>query len=189
MASYPMKLSKYLTERGDKVNRRFNFLCFKQITDAVSSIYNKNMIHRDLKSDNIFMDTDKSIRVGDLGLAVVIKAGERNGCDNEDDNQSIHTGGAGTYLYLAPEQKSTNYNQKIDILALGLILLELFYHFETKFEKITLFDNIKGGGSPPKVFEKELTEAGVIKLMTNKDPSINLNEYKKWEEVALKVDV
>ena len=44
-----------------------------QICEGVSFIHNKNIIHRDIKSQNIFLTCDNEIRIGDFGLAKNIK--------------------------------------------------------------------------------------------------------------------
>jgi len=42
----------------------------------------------------------------------------------------------GTGFYRAPEQlKSNNYNEKVDIYSLGIIMLELFYQFRTAMQR------------------------------------------------------
>ena len=52
---------------------------------------------------------------------------------------SIHTGGVGTRLYMAPElRNSESYSYPVDIFALGIILLELFSIFGTQTERITV---------------------------------------------------
>ena len=52
---------------------------------------------------------------------------------------SIHTGGIGTRLYMAPElREGLPYSYPIDIYALGVILLELFEIFSTQQERVTV---------------------------------------------------
>ncbi len=45
----------------------------------------------------------------------------------------------GTHLYMSPEQLAgKQYNEKVDMYALGLILFELLCHMATKMEKINV---------------------------------------------------
>ena len=51
--------------------------------------------------------------------------------------------GVGTGIYKAPEIDSGNYNYKIDIYSLGIIILELFANFTTYTEKIITLRKFK----------------------------------------------
>lgn len=54
---------------------------FVQILDAVQSIHDKGIYHRDLKPDNIFVSEDCStVRLGDFGLATDLAVGRNFGC-------------------------------------------------------------------------------------------------------------
>ena len=103
---------------------------FYQILSGVHYIHSKNVIHRDLKPSNIFFSLcGQNLKIGDFGLATVQKNRSLLLLDperNESLKQS-HTMNRGTSLYMSPEQEdSSKYDQKVDIWALGLILIELF---------------------------------------------------------------
>lgn len=42
---------------------------FKQITEAVKYLHDNNIIHRDLKLGNLFLNDNMDIKIGDFGLA------------------------------------------------------------------------------------------------------------------------
>ena len=97
----------------------------------------------------------------------------------------------GTPLYLSPEQANgVVYDEKVDIYAIGLILLELCYNFSTHHEKNTCFENIKRQIVPKTVEENMKYEASIIKILTNPDPNqrpssnsiLKLEEYKAWKK-------
>mmetsp|Transcript_610 Transcript_610/g.1821 ORF Transcript_610/g.1821 Transcript_610/m.1821 type:complete len:1020 (-) Transcript_610:1814-4873(-) len=72
------------------------------------------IIHRDIKCDNIFIDgTMGRVKIGDLGLATAVK----------------HTGSAlsiiGTPEFMAPDFYTETYDEKVDIWAFGMCVLEL----------------------------------------------------------------
>ena len=85
---------------------------FKQIYDAVKYIHNKNIIHRDLKTNNIvFLDEEKTkVAIIDFGIS-------SSSCGGDVLN-------AGTLKYLPPEAFKGNERNsiKIDMWALGVIL-------------------------------------------------------------------
>ncbi len=89
--------------------------------DALRVAHELNMIHRDIKPDNILLTKKGIVKVADFGLAKVI--------DDEDMSMTQSGTGLGTPLYMAPEQardaKTTD--KRTDIYALGVTL----YYFVT----------------------------------------------------------
>jgi translation initiation factor 2-alpha kinase 3 len=74
---------------------------------------------------------------------------------------------AGTELYMSPEQlEGIDYDHKVDIYALGLILFELFIPFNTEMEKNETFESLKAFKLPRKFLEMNL-----IYSMLSKDSS------------------
>lgn len=48
-----------------------------------------------------------------------------------------HTGNIGTHFYISPEQMNgLQYDQKVDVFSLGVILFELNYPFVTDMERV-----------------------------------------------------
>ena len=87
---------------------------FIKITLGMADIHKLKILHRDLKSLNIFLKKDDDIRVGDLGVAKIL-------------NQTFFAKTfIGTPYYLSPEIcEDKPYNDKSDVWALGCILYEL----------------------------------------------------------------
>ena len=87
---------------------------FIKITLGLADIHKLKILHRDLKSLNIFLKQEKDVRVGDLGVAKVL-------------NQTFFAKTfIGTPYYLSPEIcEDKPYNDKSDVWALGCILYEL----------------------------------------------------------------
>jgi len=143
-----------------KVDRDHNecLNIFKQILDAVIYIHEKNLIHRDLKPSNVFFSLDGVIKVGDFGL--VTKSSDHEIIDMTPSNQHLkknptHTQRVGTQMYMAPEQMtSSTYTDKVDIFALGIILIELSNVFNTQMERISVLNNARTWGKFPEHFER-----------------------------------
>jgi surface protein len=87
-----------------------------QICIGIKEIHKNKLIHRDLTPDNIFMDNNKKIKIGDFGVSKVLTT-----------TQNYTKSQVGKHHYFAPEiEKGENYNNKVDIYALGCIIYELF---------------------------------------------------------------
>lgn len=148
----------------NKCSKEIGINIFKQIIKGVYYLHKNNIIHRDLKPANIFLDNKICVKIGDLGLA------KHTLIDTQNTLSSI----SGTQLYAAPEQyNKQNISKKVDIYSLGLILLELWFPFNTQMEKIIAFNMIKENN--PSIItdycksKKDKKILNLVKLMCNKD--------------------
>src|SRR3569833_646841 len=85
-----------------------------QITLGVMAMHSKNIMHRDIKSQNIFITKEDVLKLGDFGIAKQLEA-------------TLFTGTVtGTPYILAPEGcKGAKYDFKADVWSVGIILYEL----------------------------------------------------------------
>ena len=97
-----------------------------QICHGLKDIHNAKIIHRDLSPDNIFINENNKIKIGDFCCAAII-----------NDSNDFINGQFGKYQYVAPEiEEGKPYNTKIDIYALGCVIYELFTLNEYFTDKI-----------------------------------------------------
>ena len=89
--------------------------------DALNHAHELNLIHRDIKPDNILVTKKGVVKVADFGLAKAL--------DDEDMSMTQSGTGLGTPLYMPPEQArdAKNVDHRTDIYALGCT----FYYFLT----------------------------------------------------------
>lgn len=88
--------------------------------EGMKQAHELNMVHRDIKPDNILLTSKGIVKVADFGLAKLI---------DEDVSMTQSGTGLGTPLYMAPEQarSAKTVDQRSDIYALGATL----YHMLT----------------------------------------------------------
>ena len=97
-----------------------------QICKGLKVIHDNNMIHRDLTPDNIFIDQNNKIKIGDFGVSKILT-----------NTKNYAKTQIGKFNYLAPEiLKGLEYNNKVDIYALGCIIYELFTLNEYYIDKV-----------------------------------------------------
>ena len=102
-------------KNGELKNEKLIKSVVKQLCSALSYVHKKQIVHRDLKPDNIMVTyRGDNVKILDFGIAYT---------DSYDDNLVK----VGTPKYAAPEQngKGNLVDQRADIYALGLILLEM----------------------------------------------------------------
>ena len=98
-------------------------------------LHEKKILHRDLKTQNILLNSENDVKIADFGLAKqLIDGGDDVSCEGPaektGDNFEIeNTTQVGTPFYLAPEMLSKDtphpYSVKTDVWTLGIILYEL----------------------------------------------------------------
>lgn len=133
-----------------------------QMCVGLRYIHNKRILHRDIKSLNVFLTKEQDIRIGDLGVAKVMSA----------ESLNFAKKAVGTPYYLSPEIcEEKPYNEKSDIWSLGCILYELCaqkHPFDANNHGALVLKIMRGKYDPvPVTYSSELSE--IIELCLSKD--------------------
>ena len=147
-----------------KLKEKTIWQIFIQMILGLYSIHKKKILHRDLKSQNIFLTKELNIKIGDFGVS----------------KRLIQTNFAKTFIgtpyYLSPEIcMEKPYNDKSDVWAIGCILYELCcfkYPFDAKSQGALLLKILNN--EPQKIdtnfYSKDLQN--MINLLLNKNSEL-----------------
>ncbi|XP_036618632.1 serine/threonine-protein kinase Nek1 isoform X2 [Trichosurus vulpecula] len=142
---------------------------FVQICLALKHVHDRKILHRDIKSQNIFLTKDGTIQLGDFGIARVLNS-----------TLELARTCIGTPYYLSPEIcENKPYNNKSDIWALGCVLYEmctLKHAFEAGNMKNLVLKIISGSFPPVSLhysFELRSLLSHLFKRNPRDRPSVN----------------
>lgn len=147
-------------------------LFMNHLLDAVKYMHLKNVIHRDLKLGNLFLDRHLNVKVGDLGLATILE-------HPEEKRKTI----CGTPNYIAPEiiqgDKATRgYSFEVDVWSMGVILFTILVGkppYEAKDVKATYQRILANEYSFPNNVELSLDAKDLIRSMLRSTPCERLS--------------
>ncbi|XP_040336117.1 serine/threonine-protein kinase Nek11 isoform X5 [Herpailurus yagouaroundi] len=136
---------------------------FIQLLLGVDYMHERKILHRDLKSKNIFLKNNL-LKIGDFGVSRLLMGS----CD-------LATTLTGTPHYMSPEAlKHQGYNTKSDIWSLACILYEMccMNHAFTGSNFLSIVLKIVEGDTPslPQRYPRELNT--IMERMLNKSPSL-----------------
>jgi len=86
---------------------------FSQLLSAVQHMHQRNIVHRDIKAENVFLHINGTLKLGDLGFSTIVSSVE----------QQLNTF-CGSPPYAAPElfKDDYYYGNSVDVWALGVLL-------------------------------------------------------------------
>ena len=130
-----INLEKYIIEKKGQLDENTIFLVIKDIGFGLKYLHNLNIMHRDIKPDNILLilENDKitNLKITDFGEAALY-------IENKDFNYKEYEyyiycmTKAGRKDYCAPEiTKGEKYNVSVDIYSFGLLLIQMMLPIQT----------------------------------------------------------
>lgn len=125
--------------------------CARETLKGLNHIHSSGHIHRDIKSDNVLLNMQGQMKIGDFGTA---------GATNVKHNTAV-----GTPFWMAPEAiREKGYDTKVDIWSFGMMLYEMA-HGEPPYDDLTpvkaMFTIATKGAPPlkkPDAWSREFTD-------------------------------
>ena len=176
-------LREQLRSRGKAFDQTQLIDICLDVINGLKAAWEKNIIHRDIKPDNIIMDKDGNVKLADLGIAKQLNTVE-----------SLTPTGyvIGTPEYISPEQAmgKKKIDCRTDIYSLGATLYHLSTGSPPYSGTIAIDVMMKHAQEPlthPKLRKPDLSEgfSAVICKMMEKNPK---NRYQTYDKLILDLE-
>eukprot|EP00184_Porphyridium_aerugineum_P007287 CAMPEP_0184706422 /NCGR_PEP_ID=MMETSP0313-20130426/36752_1 /TAXON_ID=2792 /ORGANISM="Porphyridium aerugineum, Strain SAG 1380-2" /LENGTH=619 /DNA_ID=CAMNT_0027167975 /DNA_START=553 /DNA_END=2412 /DNA_ORIENTATION=+ len=170
-------LFDYLKARGRPLPEKRAKRVAAEILLALEHVHSLGVIYRDLKLENVLLDSEGHVRVADFGLSKIVSAAEG---EKPVDQTNLKVQGAktfcGTREYVAPEMLvGRQYGQSVDLWALGILIYEILCG-RTPFyasNRDEVYDRIE---SAPLKFPRHLSSdvVSLIRGLLDRNPKTRL---------------
>jgi len=162
------------------------FIC-KQVLHGLVYLHDRNILHLDIKSDNLLVDEDYRVLITDFGASVQLES-------QEDVFSQVR----GTPYWIAPEVLAENprFNSKADVWSFGILVYELMnnlfpplYHITDHTEAMHI---IRNSTSPPVLPNQQQWSSEAIHFLYSAltiDPSKRYSAKQLLDHPFLKKEV
>jgi len=105
----------------------------KAVAAGMAYLHKRQIMHRDLKSSNVLLDTAGGVKLTDFGVAVQVDGATGTGFGSPTNEFELScsplTAQTGTYRWMAPEVvRNEGYTKSADVFSYGMLLFELLTH-------------------------------------------------------------
>ena len=160
-------------------NENIIWLFSIQMIEGLKALHDKKIMHRDLKSANIFLKKNMC-KIGDMNVSKVIK-------------EKVLTTQTGTPYYASPEVwRDEPYSYKSDLWSIGCVIYELCalkppFHGKDLDE---LFENVCKGNPERinKIYSEDLWKMILMLLQVDVDKRVDCNEFLSSKLIKKKIE-
>ena len=142
-------LKEYLSRRGQLSPKEVTVFA-TQIARALEHAHSHNIIHRDIKPQNIMLLRDGTVKVADFGIAHF----------TNNDNTYCKGEAIGSVHYVSPEQaKGSFVDNRTDLYSLGVVMYEMItgrLPFEGDTPVSIALQHINSIALPPSIFAENV---------------------------------
>ncbi|MFT4413517.1 Stk1 family PASTA domain-containing Ser/Thr kinase [Fredinandcohnia humi] len=166
MEYVPGQTLKQYIQRHAPLHPREVLNIMQQLTSAISHAHQNQIVHRDIKPQNILIDHDGTVKVTDFGIAVALSS------TTITQTNSV----LGSVHYLSPEQaRGGMATRKSDIYSLGIVMFELLtgrVPFEGESAVSIALKHLQSDTPSPKRWNSAIPQSveNIILKATAKDP-------------------
>ena len=162
---YLTTLTGHIREQKGQIAKREIIKLGIDICHALEACQKYNIIHRDIKADNIFISENGDFKLGDFGIARII------------ERKDMELSKKGTSSYMAPEMyKGQPYSSAVDIYSLGMVMYRLMNNNRAPFLPVY-----------PKPVSLDDRDRGLMMRMSGeKFPEPNQMSHNRLTEIVMK---
>uniref|UniRef100_A0A8C3WG20 Tyrosine-protein kinase n=1 Tax=Catagonus wagneri TaxID=51154 RepID=A0A8C3WG20_9CETA len=148
-----------------------------QVAEGMCYLESQNCLHRDLAARNVLVGENNICKVGDFGLARLVKGDSYLSCDHSVP-----------YKWTAPEALSQGrYSTKSDVWSFGVLLHEIFSRGQTPYPGMSnheAFLRVEAGYRMPCPRECSPTTYKLLLSCWNRDPEHRPSFQALWEKLC-----
>ncbi|KAF5359219.1 hypothetical protein D9756_003139 [Leucocoprinus leucothites] len=159
---------RFHLERRGYIREDIVIFWIAELASALDYLHRQRICHRDLKPDNILLDSEGHAHITDFNVAI------------HYSEKRLHTSVAGSMAYMAPEVVGRRgYNWAVDWWSLGITAYELLFHkrpFDGRNAEKMTNSILKDPLRFPEEGRSRCSEAGLSALrgLIDRDPSTRL---------------
>ncbi|RFB19108.1 Stk1 family PASTA domain-containing Ser/Thr kinase [Bacillus sp. HNG] len=178
MEYVPGQTLKQYIQRNAPLHPKEAINIMLQLTSAITHAHQNQIVHRDIKPQNILIDHDGTVKVTDFGIAVALSS------TTITQTNSV----LGSVHYLSPEQARGGMStRKSDIYSLGIVMFELLtgrVPFEGESAVSIALKHLQTDTPSPKRWNATIPQSveNIILKATAKDPFHRYDTAEEMEE-------